>query len=189
MTVPIRDGSEIVLRPIRPDDKARLAAGFEKMSPESRYKRFLVPMNELSKHDLEYLTEVDHHDHEAIVAETPEGEPLGVARFVRTNGDTAEAAVAVADEWQGKGVGTALLTRLAERARKEDISRFTATCLATNEDILQLLRELGQTRVLNTGSGVVEAQVELPTSTEQESPLRHLLRRAAAGLLEVRPRG
>jgi GNAT superfamily N-acetyltransferase len=186
VTATLRDGSEIGLRPIQPDDKQVLLEGFERLSPESRYKRFLVPMNELSERDLRYLTEVDHHDHEAIVAQTPEGEPLGVARFVRTNGDTAEAAVAVTDDWQGKGVGTALLTRLAERAREEGISHFTATCLATNDDMLQLLRELGPTRILNTGSGVVEAQIDLPASTAKEDPLRHLLRRAAEGLLDIR---
>jgi GNAT superfamily N-acetyltransferase len=185
----LTDGSQILLRPIEPDDKKNLLAGFERLSPESRYKRFLTPTNELSDRALAYLTEVDHHDHEAIVAQTPAGKPLGVARFVRTNGDTAEAAVAVADDWQGRGVGTALLTRLAERAREEGISRFTATCLATNEDILQLLRELGPTRVGSAGDGVVEVQVDLPTSTASEDPLRHLLRRAAAGHLEVRPRG
>jgi GNAT superfamily N-acetyltransferase len=189
VNVAIRDGSEIQLRPIEPGDKESLLAGFERLSPESRYKRFLAPVNELRDRDLEYLTEVDHHDHEAIVAQMPGGEPLGVARFVRTSEDSAEAAVAVADDWQGKGVGTALLTRLAERAREEGISRFTATCLSTNRDMLQLLRELGPTRILRSGDGVVEAQIDLPASAAKEDPLMHLLRRAAAGLLEVRLRG
>jgi GNAT superfamily N-acetyltransferase len=185
-TVTIRDGSEIVLRPIRPDDKDQIMRGFEHFSPESRYKRFLAPVNELRPRDLQYLTEVDHHDHEAIVAHTREGEPLGVARYVKTNGDTAEAAVAVADDWQGQGVGTALLTRLAERASEEGVARFTATCLATNQDMLDLLRDLGPVRVVNTGNGVVEATIELPPSGEREAPLRQILRRAAAGDLEVR---
>ena len=189
VSVPIRDGSEIELRPIRPDDKKQLLDGFERLSSESRYKRFLTPMNELSERDLKYLTEVDHHDHEAIVAQTLDGEPLGVARYVRTNGDTAEAAVAVTDDWQGRGVGTALLSRLAERAREEGISRFTATCLASNEEVLQVLRELGPTRIRDTGGGVVEAQIDLPADAAREDPLRHLLRRAAAGDLWMRLRG
>src|SRR5919204_4159967 len=106
VTVPIRDGSQVVLRPVQPDDKQELVEGFEHWSPESRYKRFLGPVNELGERDVKYLTEVDHHDHEAIVAHTLDGEALGVARYVRTEGDTAEAAVSVADEWQGRGVGT-----------------------------------------------------------------------------------
>ena len=185
LTVPIRDGSQIVLRPIRPDDKQELKEGFERLSPESRYKRFLAPVTELRPKDLEYLTEVDHHDHEAIVAHTLDGEPLGVARYVRTNGDTAEAAVAVVDDWHGRGVGTALVTQLAERACEEGIGHFTATCLATNNEVLDLLRDLGRSEVSNAGDGLVEATIDLPTSAETESPLRRVLRRVAAGELEV----
>jgi GNAT superfamily N-acetyltransferase len=186
LTVAIRDGTQIVLRPIRPDDKQELKEGFERLSPESRYKRFLAPISELRPKDLRYLTEVDHHDHEAIVAHTVDGEPLGVARYVRTSDDTAEAAVAVVDDWQGRGVGTALVTRLAERACAEGIGHFTATCLASNNEVLDLLRDLGHTDVANAGDGIVEATIDLPTSAETESPLRHVFRWAAAGELEVR---
>jgi len=73
-----------VIRPIRPDDKAALERGFEQLSPASRYRRFLSPMNALTPRLLRYLTEVDHHSHEAIVAESAEKhEPIGVARYVR----------------------------------------------------------------------------------------------------------
>src|SRR5205823_321375 len=107
--------------------------------------RFLTPMNELRKSDLKYLTEVDHHDHEAIVAESLDGDPLGVARFVRSSEGRAEAAVAVVDDWQGRGLGTALLQRLAQRAGEEGIDHFTAIMLAGNHEMLALCEELGPT--------------------------------------------
>lgn len=134
--IELRDGSQIEIRPISPDDKRALVDGFERLSPESRYRRFLTPVQRLQPGLLAYLTEVDHHDHEALVARSHTGEPLGVARYVRTEQpDTAEAAVAVVDHWQGRGVGTALLQRLAVRAREEGIGWFTATLLAENREM------------------------------------------------------
>ena len=99
-----------------------LLAGFERLGAESRYQRFLAPMAELSEDGITYLTDIDHHDHEALAAIDAEtGDGVGVARFIRRadRPDTAEAAVTVIDEWQGRGVGTALLDLLAERARAE----------------------------------------------------------------------
>jgi GNAT superfamily N-acetyltransferase len=187
--VDLRDGSRAALRPIRASDKRFLTEGFAHLSDESRYKRFLSPMNELSKRDLKYLTEVDHHNHEAIVAQSLEGEPLGVARYVRSESGTAEAAVAVVDDWQGRGLGTLLLQRLAERAREEGIDHFTAVMLATNHEMLTLCKELGPTEVRDAGNGVLEAEIELPAAAEDPSaPLRKALRSAAAGRLESKPR-
>ena len=125
----LRDGTQILIRPIRPEDREELAAGMERLSPESRYRRFFTPTNELSASELSYLTEVDHHDHEALVALEPESRHgIGVARFVRSADDAevAEVAVAVADSWQNRGVATALLDRLTERAREEGVRRFSA---------------------------------------------------------------
>ena len=94
-------------------------------------------------------------------------------------------AVAVVDDWHGRGLATALLTRLAERAREEGIARFTATCLADNEEALELFADLGATRATTTDSGLVEAQVELPALDERS--LSHLLRAAAGKRLLFRP--
>jgi GNAT superfamily N-acetyltransferase len=186
--VDLRDGSRAKLRPIRPNDKSKLAEGFARLSDESRYKRFLTPMNELRGNDLKYLTEVDHHDHEAILAQSLEGEPLGVARYVRSGPTTAEAAVTVIDDWQGRGLGTALLQRLAERAGEEGIDHFTAIMLAGNREMLALCKDLGPTEIRDTGSGVLEAEIELPAAAEDPgAPLRRALRSAAAGQLQGRP--
>ena len=91
--VELRDGSWAQVRQIRPDDREALRRGFERLSPESRYRRFLTPMEKLSESQLTYLTDVDHHDHEAMIAfdlATP-GEVVGVGRYVRERRGTTPA--------------------------------------------------------------------------------------------------
>lgn len=146
-------------------------------------------MNALSPSLLRYLTEVDHHDHEALVAVSADGqEPVGVARFVRLKDDpgAAEVAIAVVDDWQGRGAGTELLRRLEERAVAEGVERFVATCLATNSDVLDLLEQVGPKRICQMEGGVVDVQIALPASAAPDQPLRAALRRAASGALAFR---
>jgi RimJ/RimL family protein N-acetyltransferase len=178
----LRDGSSIFIRPIEPGDKSAIVSGFERLSPESRYRRFFSPLQRLSERDLVYLTEVDHHDHEALIARNEHHEPIGVARFVR-GGDPhkAEVAVVVVDEWQGRGVATALLTQLADRARHEGVRVFTATILAENRDALGLMEALGDPRRVGAPSTTTELEMELPPLGLGER-LRDALRHAAAGL-------
>jgi RimJ/RimL family protein N-acetyltransferase len=182
------DIERLVIRPIAPDDKQRLAEGFERLSERSRYRRFLSPHPRLSEGELRYLTEVDHHDHEALVALDPAtGEGVGVARYVRSESDptAAELAVTVSDDWQGRGVGGRLVAALAERAHKNGIHRFTALMLAENERMLSLLHELGDVRELQAEQGTVELAVELPESGLDR--LRGLLRAIARGDLTPLP--
>jgi RimJ/RimL family protein N-acetyltransferase len=183
----LRDGREIVVRPIQPDDRAELAAGMRRLSPESRYRRFFTPTSELTESQLTYLTEVDHHDHEALVAVEPGTEHgIGVARFIRSPEDSerAEVAVAVADSWQGQGVATALLDRLAERARAEGVRRFSAEILADNRPMLELIEEVGPVTTKQRDHGSVEVEVELPPEGIG-AELRETLRAAARGMLHV----
>ena len=184
--VTLRDGSSVTVRPIRREDAAALRAGFERLSQESRYRRFLSPMPELGKPMLRYLTEVDHHDHEALVALGADGTLVGVARSVRSCSDphVAEAAVTVADDWQGRGLGTALLELLADRARAEGISRFTALVLASNREMLGLLEGLGPLRILERGAGTIELEITLPRRGTGPH-LRELLRGSASGRYTV----
>lgn len=160
----LRDGSLVVVRPIQPEDKDAMVAGFAKLSDESRYRRFMTPINELSSSQLRYMTEVDHHDHEALVAfERGSRDPAGVGRFVRLDdGTSAEAAVTIIDEWQGRGLGTALTNLLADRAREEGITRFTALLLAGNEQMHDVLASIGPAAVHARGAGTVEVEVEIP---------------------------
>jgi GNAT superfamily N-acetyltransferase len=186
-SVTLREGSTVTVRQIRPDDKALLSAGFERLSAESRYRRFLTPMPELTKTFLAYLTEVDHHDHEALLALDAHGNGVGVARFVRRDAsDVAEAAVTIIDDWQGRGLGTALLNLLADRAREEDVRRFTALMLAANTDMLDLLRGLAPVHVIDREQGTIEVETTLPRRG-LGSQLRELLHRLATGEIEARP--
>jgi RimJ/RimL family protein N-acetyltransferase len=185
--VTLRDRSRMVVRPIRPDDKGAIVAGFERLSPESRYRRFFEPVQRLTDQDLSYLTEVDHRDHEALIAVEPRtGHGIGVARFVRSAGDPerAEVAVAVADSWHGRGVATALLHRLVERAREEGVRRFSAEILAENRPMLDLIDDLGEVRVTDREHGAIEVEVALPAEGIGAA-LRETLRAAARDLLRV----
>src|SRR3954452_20060284 len=131
--VTLRDGSQIAIRPIAPSDRDAVADGLHRLSPESRYRRFFAPVPELSDRDLDYLTRVDHHHHEALVAlDADTGIGVGVARFVQTGDGRAEPAMVVVDDWQGRGVAAVLLDALVARAREEGVQRFVAPVLADN---------------------------------------------------------
>jgi nucleotide-binding universal stress UspA family protein/RimJ/RimL family protein N-acetyltransferase len=182
VTVELRDGSRVDIRPVEPDDRAALAAGFERLSPESRYRRFFGPMPELSERFLDYLTQIDHHDHEALVAVDPDtGDGVGVARYVRTKPDVAEPAIAVIDDWQGRGVAPELLDRLVDRARDEGIARFEAPVLASNQDAIGVLERLGRTTQRHEGREVL-LTIDLPRRGVA-LPWRSVLREAAVGTI------
>ena len=179
--VSLADGTRVLIRPIEPADREALAAGFDRLSPESRYLRFFGPMRELGAHELDYLTRVDHRDHEALVAVVGD-EGVGVARYVRTGPGEAEPAVTVADAWQRRGIGTALLDALADRAREEGVERFRALVLAQNADAIALLERLGTSRVVHHGREL-EVEITLTPAPAARPTLRTLLRAAAAGTL------
>lgn len=156
------------IRPIEPGDRTGLAAAVERSSREAIHSRFLASRGPLKPAELRYLTEVDHRDHEALVAVDPaSGESVAVARYVRDRErrDSAEIAVAVLESWQGRGVGRALVHRLADHARTQGITRFTALMLADNRPMRQLLAGLGAITVLSTELGTVELAVDLPNGT------------------------
>jgi RimJ/RimL family protein N-acetyltransferase len=183
----VAPASTLEIRPISPDDKEALLDAFERLSERSRYRRFLAPQGQLSERELRYFTEVDHHDHEALVALDPAtGGGVGVARFVRSPEEptSAELAVAVVDDWQHRGVGTRLTDALAERARAEGVRTFTATLLAENEQMLGMLEDLGRVRVTRRRRGVIELRVELPVSALER--LKRMLRRVGRGDIGAR---
>lgn len=162
--VELLDGSAVRIRPIEPSDADLLRAGFERLTDRSRYQRFLGTMTRLTDSMVTYLTDIDHHDHEALIAvDQATGEATGVARYVREPGTRdAEAAVTVADAWQGRGLGTVLLELLADRAREEEVRRFKAFLLADNRDMFEVLEALGPVQVLNSAAGALEVVIELP---------------------------
>src|SRR5271166_2307615 len=183
-TVELRDGSRIRIRPIGPGDRDLLERGFGRLGAESRYRRFFGPMSHLTEAQLDYLTDVDHHDHEALIAiDRDSGEAVGVARFVRVDDAVAEPAVVVVDSWQGRGVGTVLLDELADRAREEGIRSFAAAVLAENDTAIAALSRLGDTEMSNQGSEV-ELHIALEDAPGAAPSLRRLLRDAAARTID-----
>jgi RimJ/RimL family protein N-acetyltransferase len=158
----------VLIRPIRADDGERLSASHARLSPESRYRRFLSAKPELTGADVRYLVEVDGRDHIALVVTQPSlpGEPIvAVARCIRipASPDTGEVAIVVADALQGKGIGTRLVSRLAELAVAQGITRFRATMLSENLPIQRLLTGLAAAPVDRAHHGeTIEMELELP---------------------------
>jgi RimJ/RimL family protein N-acetyltransferase len=160
-----RDGAPIAIRPITPSDAELLAHAYEKLGDESRRRRFLAAPARLSPEDLRYLTDVDGHRHDALVAIDPAtGELVGEARFARDpdRRDTAEVAVVVVDAWQSRGIGTALLTELTRRAREHGLSRYTAVVSADNHAVLEALAKLGG-QTTTTDGDQIELELDLPS--------------------------
>jgi GNAT superfamily N-acetyltransferase len=196
----LRDGRKVHLRLVRPSDKELMRRGFARMSPESRYKRFFSPKTRLSSAELRYLTELDHVNHLAIGAERLAGdaiEGLGVARFVRYADmpDTAEAAVAVIDELQGKGLGSLLLQRLIAAAHERGIRRLRFEVLGSNQPMKDLVKDLAPSaRTLRRQGGVSVIECELPPLSPshpldvppRQTSLYKLFSLAARGMVTLR---
>jgi len=183
------DGTQVELRPVRPEDAGLLRRGFDELSPESRYRRFFGGVPRMSDAMVHYLTEVDGKDHVAIVAivaspdlKTERG--VAIARFVRLAEDpeAAEAAVTVADDMQRKGLGRLLLVTLAAAAQARGIHRFRADVLSSNEPMRHMLLE-AKARVVSEEDGVVTVDVPLvggDHGTGDTGLLRRLFRVAAS---------
>ena len=166
--VRLRDGSAVLIRPVRPADDGLLADGFARLSDRSRRMRFLGKKEELSAAELRYYANVDHHDHEALIALDPAGgRCVGVGRYVRDADDprAAEIALTVIDDWQGRGLGTKLLARLSYRARQEGICRFTAVVSSDNVPMGMLLGNVGAEES-GRSFGTVEYEIALAGAEE-----------------------
>ncbi len=159
------DGTPVRLRPLGPGDREALRRGVSHdLSPESRYRRFLSPLTELSDEQLDELVGADGVDHCALGALAGvRGRPAGVARYIRSPGrpERAELALTVVDAWQGRGLGTLLLAALAGRALANGVRSFHADVLADNAPVLALLRRCGTAAQLHSLDGVVEAELDL----------------------------
>jgi GNAT superfamily N-acetyltransferase len=169
----LRSGARVLLRQIRREDRGRLAEGLQRLSPASRYLRFHRVIDRLSDEQLDELTDLDHVDHEAIVAldlERPDRPGVGVARYIREpfEPEVAEAAVTVADEYHGQGAGTLLLGALSVRARANGVQVFRNYVMDGNTAMLEVFDHLGASRDLET-SGLWRVDLPLP-ETEDDLP-------------------
>ncbi len=164
-------GTRLLLRPIGREDREGLAALFARLTPESRYRRFLSPKHELTPRELAFFTDIDHVGHEAIVAlDQRDGSIVGVARYVHVcdRAGVAEVAVVIADELQRLGIGTALARRAVRRARTNGFGLLTATTLRENRPARALLRRLGFRARAGNGREI-EFELELNPTSKQEA--------------------
>jgi RimJ/RimL family protein N-acetyltransferase len=161
----LADGTPALIWSLLDSDAEMLRRGYAELSPASRRSRFLTELPELSDRLLRVLVDtVDGVDHVAVVlvALPPGGgaRPVGVARLVRYPGEpgVADVAVTVLDEWQGRGVGTALLAAVLDR-RQPGVTRLRTTVAADNRASLAMLRRAGRTDVRREGGGVLTVEV------------------------------
>ncbi len=177
----------MVLRPLRVEDRALVVAAFDRLSPKSRYRRFLSPTPRLTSSLLDFLMKVDDDDHFALVALTDEGGTpavVGVSRYARLDDPrAAEAAVTVIDEYQGRGAGAFLLDAIVLAARERGVDRFEGLVLAENQASKAILAHAGA-RFENDGNGVQRYVLDLPEGPEDlpGHGVRAILRAFAAKL-------
>jgi len=189
----LADGRKVELRLLLPEDAPLLAHGFEKLSADSRYRRFHGTRGKLTPEELRYLTEINGENHFALGAlDAKSNEGLGVARFVRLPREprVAEPAVTVIDSAQKKGLGSLLLKRLAEAAQERGIDLFRCFVLADNQPMRDLLKQLDlpapscEAGVLQFDMPVEKLTAAAPT-WHRGHPFHQLLVAAATGALLV----
>jgi acetyltransferase len=146
----------VLLRPIRPGDAPALTQLYGQLSPESAYQRFFAVMRRLPPDWARILADVDHDRRAAVIAADPDGELIGVARYgTEPEADEAEIAVVVQDAWQGRGLGTMLLSALLDHAVSRGITKFLAHVLADNHRMLRLIGQQGVVTERSHDQGVV----------------------------------
>ena len=165
MFIKAGDGTQLYVRHIKPGDKDLLGKAWLQLSERSQQRRFLAPKPVLTKRDLRYLTEIDGHNHVALVAVRLDAPKrlVAVARYVRLPDDphTAEVAVTVADSMQGMGIGTQLGVLLADEARGRGVLRFSASILSDNKPALRLISRMGRRLDSHVDHGVSDLVTDL----------------------------
>jgi RimJ/RimL family protein N-acetyltransferase len=157
------------MRPLTAADRDQLVRGFEGLSEAARYQRFFTPVSHLSASQLEYLTDIDHVTHFAWGVETTRGDGIGIARYVRTSADEAEAAFTIADDFQGQGLGWRLLQALAMVGSANGLASFEMTMLADNTAMGHLAKKAGAALDPPSG-GTVRAQLNLRSGIWSDLP-------------------
>jgi protein lysine acetyltransferase len=180
--VRVRDGTNLLLRPVLPGDSARTLHGHVRFSAETLYRRFMsarVPSTAL----MDYLAEVDYVDHFVWVMTDQDGHPMADARFVREDDKpgVAEIAFTVADAYQGRGIGSFLIAALSVAARVAGIEKFSGRMLADNVAMRTIMDHCGAFWQRDD-VGVVTSVIDvpdlrrLPLSSDMVDKIKHTAR-------------
>ncbi|HEU4514849.1 MAG TPA: GNAT family N-acetyltransferase [Nocardioidaceae bacterium] len=171
----LRDGRTAGLRPLRPGETEALLAVFDGMSPASRALRYLTGLHELPRQMLSVLTDVDGDRHVAWLASV-EGQPVGIARYVRLPGcpTSAELALEVTDRLQGRGLGTVLVDAVTTVAAARGVRRVQGTMAPSNDASRRLLERVGARGGLVEGLLELEGRLRLldPPAVDRAAVLR-----------------
>ncbi|MCF8076951.1 MAG: GNAT family N-acetyltransferase, partial [Desulfotignum sp.] len=158
------DGQPFFIRPIRPSDADLMIDHFHSLSSRSKYMRFFSPLKDLSRDMLIKLTQIDYDREIALVAlfgNEQNQKMAGVCRIIVFPDKTqAEFAIAISDDWQGKGIGSSLLTQCLKAARQMGIRRVMGLVLSENTQMLKLGRKLGFAINRAAGGGEYELIIE-----------------------------
>jgi len=158
--VPLKGGGRVMLRPVVPGDRERVIDGFKRMSAESRRLRFHEPRQCLTKAEIDFLTTIDQDSHVSWAACLPDDTGVGIARYVVDPDERgAEIAITVVDEYQRRGIGLALLRKLATIAATRGLATFHATVLAENRAMLALIERFAARAIPTEGVLRVEVPV------------------------------
>jgi acetyl coenzyme A synthetase (ADP forming)-like protein len=183
--VVLRDGSTVRIRPARPDDRDRVEDYLIGLSPRTRHLRFMsasVNVRDVANR----AVDVDYRDHVTLIALLggDRGRVVGGCQYLRMDGDRAEVSFSVADEMQGKGIGSILLEHLAEAAVENGVSTFYAEVLPENHMMIQVFRDSGFDLSIRATPGAIE--VEFPTSLTEQALERYEEREIQAAINAMR---
>jgi RimJ/RimL family protein N-acetyltransferase len=188
----LRDGREVVVRAIRPEDKGSLAGQLKELSSESFYRRTFSPKRELSEKELKQMTEVDFEDIVALVAvmrEDGQEHIVGGGRYLRMGSSSpgsAEVAFLIDDTHQGLGIGSRIFKHLVAIARSSGITKFEAEVLPSNEGMFRLFDRSGLPVARNASPEAIHVTIELTAAKQglqmaDEHDLQNDLQKTSGG--------
>jgi len=160
----LRDGRRVEIRALRPDDRNEMTAAIGRVSVQSFYRRFFGPKRHFSEQETSFFLDVDFANHVALVAVANEdGRPtiVGGGRYVVVKPGQAEVAFAVIDEYQGQGMGAALMRHLTAIAREAGLKKFIADVLPANGAMLKVFEKSGLPVGTTREGGVVHVTLQL----------------------------